>query len=73
MAGTRWLRVLLAAAVIGPVGVACKTTMTSVVPRSARAQASAVPTTPPPAISTLARSVTQGGYRTRSLGSRHVV
>ncbi len=31
MAGTRWLRVLLAAVVIAPVGVACKTTMTSVV------------------------------------------
>ena len=31
MTRTRWLRVLLAAAVIGPVSVACKTTMTSVV------------------------------------------
>ncbi len=31
MASARWLRALLAAVVIAPVGVACKTTMTSVV------------------------------------------
>ncbi len=31
MAGTRWLRVLLTAVVIAPVGIGCKTTMTSVV------------------------------------------